>query len=542
MQSLGALSDQYDYRVWTRRAHPFYLPLRKVAGEHFALATVCFQALLSVLPLFFVWRMASVLLGRKTAVWATILQTVFPFKWIACLELNHHLLGGLYFTAGVWAIVEFFLVRHGWRGKAWLCAVACILVPLMKFEGGIDWVYGVSTWVVVCGLLVAKKLDFFGGAVSLAGLWLLPLLVAEAWVGPTVERIDAADFHHLESGAVAFMARGWVPETGGEYARSHELIDCLTPQNLKKGVQARLLLSQLAYNASEVVFRLFPTKLAKFFLVGFAAGAEEMMNANGALTWGEAAKGARILFLLVFLPLVVWGGLSWMPQAGQCRFWPFLAPCVLLAAAYVCTGETSPRYSIYIHALLFVLAGYGAVRLETRQGLSCGWAKESLPAAGTVASTYMMVAVFVIFVAAPKLVPISCLDARAWPGEGETFARPHPRSREPFAVELLPRAAGGETRWGPLPLPSVGGKGNNWIGYVFPCGMGLKHAEIADCGRGMGFRDLELPACIRLTGEKETGGSVELKVPFETDAHIVFGYVFQADGKNDDVDGKGVSR
>ena len=202
-EALGALSDQYDYRVWTRRAHPFYLPLRKAAGADFGRAVQMVQAVLSVLPMLFVWRMLAVLFGRKTAVWATVFQTVFPFRWIACLELNHHLPGGLLFSAALWVLVEFFRVGHGRTGRLALFAAACLLLPLMELEGGIDWVYGVSVLAVCMGLAVAGRLKIRDAAVALAGLWLVPLLVARMAVGPLLARIDAADLHHLESGAVA---------------------------------------------------------------------------------------------------------------------------------------------------------------------------------------------------------------------------------------------------------------------------------------------------------------------------------------------------
>ncbi|MBQ7251328.1 MAG: hypothetical protein IJS32_01860 [Kiritimatiellae bacterium] len=528
-EALGALSDQYDYRVWTRRAHPFYLPLRKAAGADFGRAVQMVQAVLSVLPMLFVWRMLAVLFGRKTAVWATVFQTVFPFRWIACLELNHHLPGGLLFSAALWVLVEFFRVGHGRTGRLALFAAACLLLPLMELEGGIDWVYGVSVLAVCMGLAVAGRLKIRDAAVALAGLWLVPLLVARMAVGPLLARIDAADLHHLESGAVAFMARGWVPETGGEYAYSHEIIDCLTPLELKTGVQKRLLLSQLAYNAPEVLFRLFPVKLAKYFLLGFAAGAEEMLVANGAENWAAAAKGARVVFLLAFLPLAALGGLRWMPRAAKSRNWPFLMPCVLLAAAYVCTGETSPRYSIYIQALLFALAGFGVSRSEA--GWPVGWARHSLPATGVLAAAFAVLAVPVLFLVPPLLKPFACMDMRALNGEGDVFARPEQAARQPFAVELLPVPTSGGTAWGPLVLPADSQGTRDAVVYVFPGegGNPLRQNTVEwiwETGEVRETGTIIPPACLRLAGAGRTGGRLGLHVPFACNARVEVGYAF----------------
>ena len=535
-ESLGALSNQYDYRVWTRRAHPVYLALRKAAGRRFPLAVMGCQVLLSVLPMWFVWRMLRLLFGRNTAWWATIFQTVFPFRWIACLEHNHHLLGGLYFTVGLWVLVEYFRSgagTGGWR-KIGLYALACVLVPLMKLEGGIDWVYGVSVLAVGSGAFAAKSVGWRGLGAALAGLWFLPALAGYATTGPLMARIDAADLHHLESGAVAFMARGWVPETGGEYAYSHEVIDCLTPRELKIGVQKRLLASQLAYNGPQVFFRLFPTKLAKYFLLGFAAGAEEMLNANGAHAWVALAKGARIAFLLVVLPLVFLGGLWLLPKAGKSRYWPFVVPCLLLAAAYVCTGETSPRYSIYIQPLLFGMAGYGMARAEAGKMASPGWVREALPAAGVLSAGYLGAAALAIWGLAPRLEPFACLDARKWPITDGVAAAPAIRTKAPFVVELVARAAPEGTVWGPMDLPEAPVAGRDLVAYVFPGGSGARfryndvEATVSAEGDGPSKSLLRMPACMRIPAGSGMAMHRKIKfhAPFETEAPLLWGYAF----------------
>lgn len=547
-ESLGSLSTQYDYRVWTRRAHPLYLGLRKASGIRFPLAVMGLQMLLSVLGLWFVWRILSLLFGWNTACWATIFQTVFPFRWIACLELNHHLLGGLYFTVGLWVLVEYFRSSTDagiWR-KAGLCVVACVLLPLMQLEGGIDWVYGVSVWAVATGAFVARRAGWRGAGMALIGLWFLPALAGRLCTGPLMARIDAADLHHLESGAVAFMARGWVPETGGEYAYSHEVIDCLTPRDLKKDVQRRLLASQLAYNGPQVFFRLFPTKLAKYFLLGFAAGAEEMLNANGAQTWAVAAKGARVAFLLVVLPLVFWGGLCLLPKVGRSRYWPFTVPCLLLATAYICTGETSPRYSIYIQALLFGMAGYGMARAEAGRGVPPDWPRNALPAAGVLLAGYLCVATVVLCVLSPRLKPFSCLDARKWPTVEGVAAPPAIRAKVPFAVELVAHTGSEGTDWGPLVLPDDLEGGRDLVAYVFPGkdGVLFKYNDMTAksfCGEEEREQLLRLPACVRIPGGSGVGTrrQIEFRAPFETDAPLVWGYAFWTEPQADTDDEPG---
>lgn len=545
-ESLSALSTQYDYRVWTRRAHPFFLPLRKAFETGFPAAVAWLQVALSLLTTAFAWRTVRVCFGCKTACWATIFRLAFPFRWIACLELNHHLFGGLYFTVALWTLVEFFRVPHGRAARWGLCGIACILLPLMKLEGGIDWVYCVSVWVVVAGLFLAGRLGTGRALASMAGLWLLPLVVSHACVSPLLARIDAADLHHLESGAVAFMARGWVPETGGEYAHSHEIIDTLTPLPLKTGVQTRLLLSQLAYNGPTVCFRLFPTKLAKYFLLGFASGAEEMLNANNARAWATLAKGARIAFFFFFAPLAMLGGAWWLSRTGKSRDWPFWAPCILLVAAYVCTGETSPRYSIYIQTALFAFAGLAVSRARTRRFFPSTWPRDALPPAAILAGGYLAVASLAVLFLPPRLVPLSCLDARAWPGEGSIFVRPSIPEKAPFAVNLTPRAASGGTIWGPLALPAARDGHPDLIVYAFPGSNGtpLKWHDTQlslDTGKGPSFlQSLRLPACIRLPGAGTSGGLVVFRAPFACDAPIALGYAFGTE--SEDADNSGTVR
>ena len=393
----------------------------------------------------------------------------------------------------------------------------------------------------ILGAFAAKRVGWRGMGTALVGLWFLPAMAGHAAAGPLMAHIDAADLHHLESGAVAFMARGWVPETGGEYAYSHEVIDCLTPRELKIGVQKRLLVSQLAYNGPKVFFHLFPTKLAKYFLLGFASGAEEMLNANGAHAWVSVAKGARIAFLLVVLPLMFVGGLWLLPKAGKSRYWPFVVPCLLLSAAYVCTGETSPRYSIYIQALLFGMAGYGMARAEAGRIAPPGWAQAALPEAGVLAAGYLGLAALAIWGLAPRLEPFACLDARKWPIADGVSASPAIRTKAPFVVELAAHASLEGTVWGPMDLPEAPETGRDLVVYVFPGGSGARfryndvEATVSAGGEEMSRYLLRMPAFMRIPSGSGTAmqRKINFHASFETDAPLLWGYAFWTETQPD---------
>lgn len=342
-ETLGDLSQHYDYRVWTLRALPFYYAIRVAAGAHFVPAAQGFQALLIALSLVLAWRIARLVFGRRVAFWTVAFQLLMPFRAFICLELNHHVLGGFYFLVGLWILTEW--LRPGRRPlhAAGLVAAAAGLLPLMRLEGGIDAVFAGATGAVLLLAGLAGRQTAGQTLRSAVGLLALPLLASALIVGPVLHRIDRADRHRHEGSRIGFTTRGWAPETGGEYCGTYELVDFLTPRAEKKSMQVAILASQAYYNPRVLWAQLLPIKLAKYFLVGYASGAEEMLAQNGAESARALAEGARTAFLLALLPFILWGGWLLLPRLRRARRLPLVVPCALLAATYVLLGETSPR-------------------------------------------------------------------------------------------------------------------------------------------------------------------------------------------------------
>ena len=495
-ETLGDLSQHYDYRVWTRRALPFYYALRVGAGNRFVPAAQAFQAVLIALSLALAWRIARLVFGRRVAVWAVSLQLLMPFRAFICLDLNHHVLGGFYFLVGLWLLAEWFRPgRRPWRTAA-LTALAAGLLPLMRLEGGIDVVWlGAVALVVFLAWLAGRKT---AGQTLCSAVFLLvlPALASVLLVGPVLARIDRADLHRHEVGAVGFMARGWAPETGGEYCGTYELVDYLTPRADKKSVQIAILASQAYYNPRVLLTSLLPIKLAKYFLIGYASGAEEMLAQNGAERARALAEGARTAFLLALLPLTLWGGWLLLPRLRRNRGLPLVVPCALLAATYVLLGETSPRYSFYVQPFLFMLATLPLAATAPRRRWARAAVRPGLAAAAALGGFWLVGAV-ALAVARPALGRLALPDLRAWNAEGQLAV---PATLAPFEIRLAPRVASGGTAWGPVQLPKLVPAPRSVAFYLLPEGAPAAQLRTVQMATetAVGTQTNPLPARIRL--------------------------------------------
>lgn len=453
--TLGELSRHYDYRVWTRRAQPFYFTLLSWTDTHFVTSVQIFQALLLTLSLALTWRIARLLLGIQVAFWAVVLSVLMPFRWFICLDLNHHILGGVYFLSGLWLLAEWFR-RNRSASTRWACALgAATLLPLMRLEGGIDTVW-------VGALLLTILLTWWIGrqtireaSLAVVALLLLPLLVTSWTVAPLTCRINAADRYHHESGPIGFMTRGWAPETGGEYCGTYETIDYLTEREDKVAVQASILASQAFYNSHVLLTRLLPVKMAKYFLLGYASGAEEMLVHNGAFRPAQLAQGARTIFLLAVLPLMLWGGWLFLPRLRRPRWLMLTLPCSLLCATYVLLGETSPRYSIYVQPFLFMLAAQPlALPAGRRRKLSRAACKPGLWAAASLTVALAMAA-GVLWAARPALNRWALTDMRTWASVSDRPPPAVPATLAPFEIHLSPYSDADGTDWGTIRPPPL---------------------------------------------------------------------------------------
>ena len=508
-ETLGNLSRHYDYRVWTLRALPFYHALRVAAADRFIPAAQTFQALLIALSLALAWRIARLSFGRRVAFWTVAFQLLMPFRAFICLELNHHVLGGFYFLVGLWLLTEWFRPgRRPWQ-TAVLATGAAGLLPLMRLEGGIDAVWTGAVALVAFLAWLAGMQTVGRTLRSAVFLLALPLLAARLLVGPLFDRIERADLHRHEGSRIGFMARGWAPETGGEYCGTYEVVDYLTPRAEKKPVQVAILASQAYYNPRVLLTSLLPIKLAKYFLVGYASGAEEMLAQNGATRARALAEGARTAFLLALLPFMFWGAWLLLPRLRAARGLSLILPCALLAATYVLLGETSPRYSFYVQPFLFMLA---ALPLAAPPARRRRWARAAVRpglAAAIALGGVWLAAAAALAVARPALGRAALPDLRAW-SAADTAALAVPATLAPFEIRLEPHVASGGTAWGPVRLPALAPAPRAVAFYLLPEGVPAAQLQTVQVATetAAGAQTNSLPARIRL--EYPSGGLGEL--------------------------------
>jgi hypothetical protein len=513
-ETLGDLSQHYDYRVWTRRALPFYYALRVAAADRFIPAIQTFQAMLIALSLALAWRIARLAFGRRVAFWTVAFQLLMPFRAFICLELNHHVLGGFYFLVGLWVLAEWFRPGRRPLQAAGLAAAAAGLLPLMRLEGGIDVVWTGAVVLVLLLAWLAGRQTANQTLRSAAVLLALPLLATALLVGPVLHRIDRADRHRHEVGAIGFMARGWSPETGGEYCGTYELVDFLTPHAEKKSMQTAILASQAYYNPRVLLTSLLPIKLAKYFLLGYASGAEEMLARNGAERARALAEGARTAFLLALLPFILWGGWLLLPRLRRNRRLALVAPCALLAATYVLLGETSPRYSFYVQPFLFMLA---ALPLAASSARRRKWARAAVRpglAAGAAVGGAWLVAAAALAGARPALGRAALPDLRAWSAAAGA-ALDVPATLAPLEIRLAPQIASGGTAWGPVAVPGLTPPPVAVAFYVLPEGVpsALLRTARLETETAAGTQTNSLPARIRLEYPPAGMGAISFRSP-----------------------------
>ena len=367
VENLRTLVDVYDYPVWTRRALPFCLPLRLLVGpNHFVWAIQLVQAVIGSVGVALAWRVAKLLFGGRVARWAATVLVAMPGYALQVVGLNHQVWGAFWFLAGWWLLTEWSYGEEGATCKTGLVFVACVLVPVVRLAGFAGTMYLLcAACVLVFGIVqgsVAKSKAL--GAL----VWLLAVPLAVSWTAlrPLSKRMDEANPVPIRGGQLAFAARGWDCRGWGEYVEEGERLDILTPPMLKNRLFQMYIAGQCAYNGWHLTTKLFPAKVTKFMLAGYASLAEEVLWANGAERTGRVARGMRTgWFVLIYAPLMLWGlwRLSRRVGAGDGRVAWMVLPVAIFGVAVMVAGETSPRYAMPVQALL-VAAG------------ACGWARE----------------------------------------------------------------------------------------------------------------------------------------------------------------------
>lgn len=467
IETLNQLSNYYDYNAWTYRAFPFYYLLKCTTGDGFFRAVQIFQSLVGTGTLLLVWRIAFLLFGKRVAAIAGIIYCLMPGHWVQALPLNHQVLGSAYYLAAMWLLAEWLYGNWTGRKKAFIPLTLCLLAMGMIFARGLLPVYiltGGAVWV--CHFIFQPR----GGrtfATEGVCLFLFPYVFATLAIIPFQTRIAAGDTAKMNGGSPAFMARGWQPETKGEYAATYEKIDILTPGTEKALIANAIIATQLSYNTTDIFLRLLPAKLAKYMLLGYADPYEELLHLNHAPRPATLFRGARIAFSLLILPLIVLGYFWLLATPRDPRALFLVLPAAFFMLGTTIFGETSPRYSAHVQPFLFIAA---AVVLASPKQVG-GEGMGTMIRNAAFGMTTILVLYGSLFVLAYKgnsvLRPHAVLDMREWNTTQETIRPPLPDTLAPLEMKLNPSIHDGRTTWGTLLPPKTATRKNQKIiGYL----------------------------------------------------------------------------
>lgn len=504
VETLSPISGSYDYQVWARRAVPFYILIQRLSGDAFPMAIQCFNALIMALAALLTWRLAALLLGPRAAACALALHVLMPWRIFTHLDLSHHILGGFYYTLGVWVLVEWHWPNRSRLQLAGLTLVSFVLMPLMRLEGGIDFVFVAAVAGVILLAWLMGKISFRKTAASFAALLIVPLSSAALFVGPLDELLDKADLHHYDSGILAWSTRGWSVSTGGQYNGNYEQLDVLTPPGQKKTMLLKLLASQANYNPAAVAFRQLPTKGAKYFMVGYASGFEEVLDHNQLPALRTLYIGARTVYLLMLLPLAIGGSLFFLIWFRTREGLFFLLPFAVIVGAYVVFGESDPRYSAYIHSYVCLAAGAFVAWVRTSTSPSEIQCKTLFQASlGPLFSVLLLIVLWgaAVFAIRPLLGPHAMWDMRQASISGNTPGKLD-SSLTPFEIHLPP--VQNEPTWGTIQLPVPANKPASFSFYILPiAGLSASHGTLAVirqpiAGGGAKEETLVLPTQVNL--------------------------------------------
>ena len=457
-ETLSALSRIYDYPVWAGRVLPVHYAIRILAGDQDILWTRLLNVVLSSFILLVTYSFAKRLLPEGSRKWAVFLLVALPFQNFVVTDYSHHLFSSFYFLVGMWCAWEMmFRSSSLWRWM-YLSALAALCLMLMMWQRGVHFIAmgawaGLMVWAVSSGMRGRR----WGGGVL--GLGVLPLMLAIPLAGQYDAWLNRHDTHQLNSVLPAFVARGWCPETKGEYCGRYEQMDRVTPWPEKKPAMFRIVLSQIRYN-TKIVCAWFPLiKTAKLFLVGYASNLEEGLQAvqSTHLLW---ARGMRLAAAPIFLGLAFWGclGLSARPRM-QYRWLPiFLAP-VLTWGAYLFMGETSPRYSIFCQPFLALLGASALTGFKGERVISDDW--RGVASRGVLVLGGIVLGL-ALLAAGVRLIPKHQLYAnleKGWTVENGESVQPGvvPGTYRPFEARILleSRSVSPQVTWNLPPHPDT---------------------------------------------------------------------------------------
>jgi len=363
-ETLSALSRIYDYPVWAGRVLPVHYWVRCLAPDQDILWIRLLNVGLSTAILFVTYGFACRLLPEGCRKWAVFLLMALPFQSFVATDFSHHLFSSFYFLLFMWCVWEMVFADPQPLRRLALSVLTGICLLLMMWQRGVHFIaLGVMglmlLWAGVSGI------GWKRWGILVISMGVIPLTLSLPLAVRYDQWLNSHDTYQLNSILPAFMARGWCPESDGEYCGRYEQLDRVTPWPEKKSAMIRLVLSQIRYNPTTVCVRFPVIKTAKLFLVGYASNFEEGLSRSmpSVLPW---ARGIRLAATPIFLGLAILGCLGLAVRPGvQSRWLPILLAPLLTWGAYVFLGETSPRYSIFCQPFLGLLGAWGLAKFTT---------------------------------------------------------------------------------------------------------------------------------------------------------------------------------
>jgi len=469
--TLSALSSIYDYPVWAGRVLPFHYLVRYIAGPYDILGIRLLNIGVSTAILLLTYGFACRLLPEGRRKWAVFLMVLLPFQSFLVTDYTHHLFSSFYFLLFTWCVWEMFFTSPRPIRRIFLAVLTGGCLLLMMWQRGVHLLA-----LAILGMMLAWAAGVGFGwkrwGVICISIGVIPLILSLPLASRYDQWLDRHDTHQLNSILPAFVARGWCPESAGEYCGRYEQLDRVTPWPGKKTAMYRLVLSQIRYNPLAVCVRFPILKTAKLFLVGYASNFEEALFQTGsaALPW---ARGMRLAATPIFLGLAIWGCLGLSVRSSKQALWlPILLAPVLTWGAYVFLGETSPRYSVFCQPFLGLLGALALANFEGdgRKALAVSgsaWRGIAIRGAVILSGIVLVLGLLVLVV---RMIPVHQLYAdlqHGWiSGNGEgTSSTVQAGEFQPFEarISLPPEVLSTQVSW-MLPSPSpVDSKGSIYL-------------------------------------------------------------------------------
>lgn len=352
--AMNQLAQTNDYASWVSRAFPAHYLIRLMGGNDYLPALRAANIVASTATLMLVCWLAFQFLTPGRRLMAVWLFSALPFQTWIVTDHSHHLFSSLYLLAGTCCAIGICNRPTTDRVAGFLSLVAgCFLIAIVM-QRGLHMI-ALAGWVM---LAMMPYGDAWSGRRVLRNL-LLMVIVPVAIALPVTKYVDAwfARFAPGEFGSAlhGFVARGWCPQTGGEYTRRYEQIEKSTPAPERASTMLRLVGSQIKNNPVESIVTLPVIKTAKLFLVGYASNIEESLQMMQS-TKLPFMRGLRMVATILFLSAVLFGLYRLLRASDRDAVFsfPFLVIPALVWFAYGVMGETSPRYSIFAQAFLAV--------------------------------------------------------------------------------------------------------------------------------------------------------------------------------------------